>query len=108
MNSDPRRAFELERSATCVYNPSGSGFTFSKELDMGHIVRIQSDEQYSAAINVLDFVKGTWQGVGPSSAPLLLVTDEQYNALVLAGVVPANGKEITANGKKTPAKKAKS
>ncbi|GEM_PF-5704215 len=55
---------------------------------MAHVVHIQSDEQYIAALGVLDFVKGTWQAVGPSSAPVFLLTDEQYKALVAAGIVP--------------------
>ena len=75
---------------------------------MGHIVHIQSDEQYIAAINVLDFVKGTWHGRGPSTAPVLYVTDEQYNALVEAGVVSANGKKGKAHGKKARTRKSKS
>ena len=75
---------------------------------MGHIVRIQSREQLIAAIGVLDKVKGTWHGVGPSSAPRLLLTDEQYNALVEAGVVAANDKEVKGRGKKATPKKTKS
>ena len=75
---------------------------------MGHVVRIQSKEQYIRAIEVLNHVHGTWQGVGPSSAPVLLLTEAQYNALVEAGVVPWNGKELKASGKKTAAKKTKS
>ena len=75
---------------------------------MGHAVRIQSDEQYIAALNVLDFMKGTWCGRGPSSAPVLWVTDEQYAALVKAGVVTDNGQEVNSRGKKAGNKKAKS
>ena len=75
---------------------------------MGHAVRIQSPEQYIAALGVLDYVEGTWRGVGPSSAPVLLLTDKQYNALVKAGVVTPNGEEVKARGKKATAKKTKS
>ena len=75
---------------------------------MGYAVRIQSREQYLAAIRVLDKVKGTWHGRGPSTAPVLLLTDEQYGALVEAGVVPLNGKEVKARGKKASSKKTKS
>ena len=75
---------------------------------MGHVVRIQSREQFIAAITVLDKVKGTWHGIGTSAAPVLLLTDEQYNALVEAGVVQANGKEVKARGKKAAARKKKS
>jgi len=75
---------------------------------MGHVVRLESQAQYIRAIEVLDKVSGTWQGVGPSSAPVLLLTEGQYSALVEAGVVPWNGKEVKVRGKKVPAKKAKS
>ena len=57
---------------------------------MGHVVHIHSQQQYIEALRVLDKVAGTWQGVGPSSAPVLLLTDAQFNALVAAGVVPSN------------------
>jgi hypothetical protein len=67
---------------------------------MGHRVHIQSKEQHIAALRVLDYMRGTWLGIGPSSAPVLVVTDEQFSALVEAGVVPANAKEVKARGKK--------
>jgi hypothetical protein len=75
---------------------------------MGHVVHIRSQEQYIQAIHVLNNVEGTWQGIGPSSAPVLLLTDAQYNALVEAGVVSANDSEVKARGKKAPVKKTKS
>jgi len=75
---------------------------------MGHAVHIHSKEQYIQAIGVLDKIGGTWQGIGPSSAPVLLLTEAQFNALVEAGVVPANDKEVKARGKKAAAKKTKS
>jgi hypothetical protein len=75
---------------------------------MGHIVRIHSDEQFIQAMRVLDKLGTTWQGVGPSSAPRLLLTETQYNALVEAGVIPANDMEVKGRGKKTAAKKPKS
>ena len=75
---------------------------------MGHAVRIQSREQMLAAIRVLNNVEGTWRGVGTSDAPVFLLTDKQYNALVEAGVVQANGKEAKARGKKAAVKKTKS
>jgi hypothetical protein len=77
-------------------------------MDMAHIVRIQSDEQYLAVIKVLNHVKGTWHARGPSSAPILFLPDEHYQALVEAGVVSANGIEVNARGKKARARKAKS
>jgi hypothetical protein len=77
-------------------------------MEMGHAVHIHSREQYIQALRVLDKVAGTWQGIGPSSAPVLLLTDAQYNALVEAGVVSANDKEVQGRGKKAPAKKTKS
>jgi hypothetical protein len=73
---------------------------------MAHAVRIQSKEQYIAAIRVLNQVPGTWHGVGPSSAPVLLLTEPQFRALVAAGVVPTNGKQVSARGKKAPTRKA--
>jgi hypothetical protein len=73
---------------------------------MGHAIRIHSDEQYIQAMRVLDKVGGTWQGVGPSSAPVLLLTDAQYRALLKAGVVSSNDK-VNARGKKASAKKNK-
>jgi adenylosuccinate synthase len=75
---------------------------------MGHIVHIYSDEQFIRAMRVLDKLGTTWQGVGPSSAPRLLLTETQYNALVEAGVIPANDKEVKGRGKKASAKKTKS
>jgi hypothetical protein len=75
---------------------------------MGHAVHIHSKEQYIQALRVLDKVAGTWQGIGPSSAPVFLLTDAQYRALVEAGVVSADGKEVKARGKKATGAKAKS
>ena len=75
---------------------------------MGHKIHIQSKEQHMAAVRVLDTVKGTWLGIGTSADPIIVVTDEQYRALVAAGVIDANGKEDNARGKKATAKKAKS
>ena len=75
---------------------------------MLHAVRIQSKEQYIAAIEVLNYVKGTWHGRGPSSDPVLLLPDEHYNALIEAGVIQANGKEVKPRGKKASGKKTKS
>ena len=42
------------------------------------------------------------------TAPVLFLPDEHYNALIKAGVIPANGKKGNANGKKARAKKSKS
>ena len=76
---------------------------------MLHPVRIQSKEQYIAVIEVLNSIKGTWHARGPSSAPVLWLPDEHFNALVEAGIIPTNGKEVKAHGKKTrTAKKTKS
>ena len=64
-----------------------------------------------AALEVLNFVEGMWHARGPSSAPVLLLTDKQFNALVAAGVVSADGKEgeeVKARGKKATGKKNKS
>jgi hypothetical protein len=75
---------------------------------MGHVVRLQSREQYTAALRVLDVVPGTFHASGPSSAPVLVVGDAQYEALVKEGVIAANGKEVKTRGKKASGKKAKS
>jgi len=75
---------------------------------MAHAVSIQSRDQYVEALRVLNTMGGTWRGVGPSSDPVLLLTDTQYNALLEAGVVPSNDKEVKARGKKAIAKRNKS
>ena len=75
---------------------------------MGHVVPIYSDEQFIQAMRVLDKLGTTWHGVGPSSARRLLLTEAQYTALVEAGVVPANDKEVKGRGKKATGKKTKS
>jgi hypothetical protein len=77
----------------------------SKEMAMAQAIAIQSREQYIQAIRVLDKVGGTWQGVGPSTAPILLLTDAQYNALLAAGVITATGTEVKIRGKKANDKK---
>jgi hypothetical protein len=77
-------------------------------MEMGHAVHIRSKEQYIQALEVLDKVGGTWHGVGTSSDPVMLLTDAQYNALLEAGVVPANDREVKTRGKKTTAKRTKS
>ena len=75
---------------------------------MGHAVHIRGKEQQIKALRVLDKVGGTWGGIGTSSDPVYLLTDAQYNALVEAGVVPANDKKVKPSGKKASAKKTKS
>jgi len=81
---------------------------FWGEIAVGHAIRIQSDEQYIAALRVLDNLPGTWAGRGSWEEPILLVTDAHYKALVEAGVVPWNGKKDKLHGKKTTAKKKNS
>ena len=75
---------------------------------MGHIIRIESREQYIDAVRVLEKLPGMWHCRGPSSTPTLLVLDSHYAALVQAGVVAPNGKKGKAHGEKTTAKKSKS
>ena len=72
---------------------------------MGHAVHIHSKEQYVQALRVLNKVPGTWRGIGPSSDPVLLLTEAQYKALLEAGVLSANAKEVVGGGKKANAKK---
>jgi hypothetical protein len=78
-----------------------------KEIEVGHAVHIRDNDQYIQALRVLDKVGGTWQGVGTSADPVLLLTDAQYNALLEAGVVSAIDKEVKARGKKAAAKRTK-
>ncbi len=73
---------------------------------MAHIIRIQSDKQYVDVIRVLNKLPGMWHGRGTPEAPVLLVLDSHYEALVKAGVIPVNGKEAKTRGKKTVGKKA--
>jgi hypothetical protein len=56
-------------------------------------VPITSREQYIKAIEVLDRVGGTWQGVGQDEW-FLLVSPRQYEALVVAKVVPPPDKDF--------------
>jgi hypothetical protein len=75
---------------------------------MGHVIHIESDEQYVDAIRVLNKLPGMWHGRGTPEAPVLLVLESHYDALVKAGVVCPNGKEGKTRGKKTDRKKNKS
>jgi hypothetical protein len=63
-------------------------------------VPMTSSEQYEKAIEVLDRVGGTWQGVGFEDK-FLLVSPRQYEALVQAGVViPEETDKEPGRGKK--------
>jgi hypothetical protein len=75
---------------------------------MGHAVHIRNKEQYIQALRVLDKQPVTWREIGTFDAPVLLLTEGQYQALVKAGVVSANDKEVKRRGKKATSKKAKS
>ena len=75
---------------------------------MGHVVHLQSRDQYTAALTILDVVPGTFHASGPSSGPTLVLGDTQYQALVNAGIIAGNGKKVKEHGKKAGAKKAKS
>jgi hypothetical protein len=75
---------------------------------MGHVVHLQSREQFVAAIGVLNELPGTWHSRGSESAPVLLLLDPHYDALVKAGVIRPKGTGGKGNGKKTSAKSAKS
>jgi hypothetical protein len=77
-------------------------------MEMGHMIRIKSKDQYVAATSVLDFLPGTWHSRGPSEAAVLFVTDDHYKALIKAAVVSANGNEGKGRGKKAAGKKANS
>ena len=75
---------------------------------MGHAVHIRSREQHLRALRVLDKLKGTWRGIGPACNPILLLTEEQYQAILKAGVVSSNDKKAQIRGKKAIAEKSKS
>ena len=75
---------------------------------MEHIIKLQSEQQYTSALRVLDVVPGTFHASGPSSAPVLVVGDTHYEALVKAGVITANGKEGKGRGEKASVKQTKS
>lgn len=64
-------------------------------------VPITSSEQYEKALEVLDRVGGTFQGIGQEEW-FLLVTEAQYKALVEAKVVtPQNGEKGPKRGQNT-------
>jgi hypothetical protein len=71
---------------------------------MAHVVHIRSKEQFIKALDVLIHLPGTWQGRGTSADRVLLLQDSHYNALVEAGVIPANDKLVKSRGKKRPTK----
>ncbi len=64
-------------------------------------VPIRNREQYIKAIEVLDRVGGTWQGVGQEER-YLLVTEAQYQALVEAKVaIPEDTEKDSRRGQKS-------
>jgi hypothetical protein len=75
---------------------------------MIHAVRIKSREQFGEALRVLNTVPGTWSATGTSSARILLLPDAHYNALLLAGVISPQDKEVNGSGKKASSKTPKS
>ena len=77
---------------------------------MAHVVRIDANEQFKRAISVLNELPGMWHSRGDDITVELWLLDSHYEALVKAGIIPANGKngkEAKAHGKKA-AKKSKS
>jgi hypothetical protein len=74
-------------------------------MDLAQAIRMQSWEQHIKALKVPDEAGGTWQAVETSAAPVFLLTDAQYNALIQAGVVRSNRQEDNARGSKKAAKK---
>jgi len=64
-------------------------------------VPIRNREQYIKAIEVLDRVGGTWHGVGQEER-YLLVTEDQYKALVEAKVAGTDDtRKDSTRGKKS-------
>jgi hypothetical protein len=78
-----------------------------KGTTMGRKVRLDSDEQFTEAIKVLNELPGMWHSRGDDKITELLLLDSHYQALLMAGVIPPNGVEVNSRGKKA-AKKAKS
>ena len=76
-------------------------------IQMAHVIHVESDQQYVDIIRVLNKLPGMWHGRGTPEAPVLLVLDSHYEALVKAGVVSPNGKENKHRGKKNARKKSK-
>jgi hypothetical protein len=60
------------------------------------VVRLEDDEQLRKAFRVLIRVGGTFHG---RPERILLVTDQQYKALIRAGVIRPNGKARTSGQK---------
>jgi hypothetical protein len=79
-----------------------------EEVLMMHRVSIASLDQFAKTIGVLNKIPGTFHAVGSSSDRILLVTDEQYKALVKARVISPNDTEVARRGKKKPNQRAKS
>lgn len=63
-------------------------------------IKIRSRQQYRKALDVLMQVGGPFQGRGRDKQ-LLVVTQDQYKALIGAGVVKPNGTRACGRGKKT-------
>jgi hypothetical protein len=85
-----------------AYNKAtASSRTWEREGITMPAVRITSDKQYEKAIEVLDRVGGTWQGVGYPDR-FLLVSPRLYEALVRAKVVtPQDSKKPFPRGNNT-------
>lgn len=55
-----------------------------------HAVRFADFKTYVRAVELLQKVGGTYQGVGTSQNRYVLVNDEQYNALIGAKLIKVN------------------
>jgi hypothetical protein len=73
------------------------------ELNMLHVVKIEDREKLGEALEILNFVPGTWH----SRLGYMLLPEAHHQALVKAGLIPPNGNGQKANGKKARTKKAK-
>jgi predicted RNase H-like HicB family nuclease len=76
-----------------------------KETEMGYVVPMKNRNHFIKALRVLDELPGTWHCRGRGEAPVLLVLDSHFEALIRAGVVSPKGKDGKPRGKKASAKK---
>ncbi len=68
------------------------------------VIQLKDIEQHKKAFRVLIRVGGTFQG---RPGRVLAVTDQQYRALIRAGVIKGNGAKVRRSGKKTAQRSAK-
>ena len=70
---------------------------------MLYVVKIEDRDKLGKALQILDFVPGTWH----SRQGYMLLPKAHHQALVKAGIISPNGNGQKANGKKTRTQKTK-